>query len=154
MHSLCRIPCLVLLVAVAGSEPQAAPLVPSPVDRPVLVTTEAGPQLFQLLSGGDSLSFPVSGPTTLDVVARRRLPAASVSPPPVPLQLLGDGEAFLTVQVGQPHDPLAQARDGGGGVTSGPDVAEVQVPPGGLTLTLVSADGAPDLFVRIDSRAD
>lgn len=143
-----------LLLALGHEAAWGAPVAPDEAEHPVLVTTAAGPEIFHLLSGGAVLTFPVKGPRTVEVVARRRLPAASVTPPPVPVALLGDGQAFLTLQVGQPRDEAATARDDGGGVTSGADIARVDVPAGGLSLSVRSAAGAPDVYIRVDTRTD
>lgn len=157
MHPPARalvVPLLVAAMGVLAPRAWADAVAPTRADRAVLVSTAAGPQVFHLLKGGDSLAFAVTGPRKLDVVARRRLPAADITPPPVPLTILGDGQSFLTMQVGQAHDPAAKVRDGGGGATSGPDIARVEVPEKGLELRVKSAPGAPDLFVRVDARVE
>lgn len=132
---------------------EAPPVVPERGDRAVLVTTPDGPEIYHLVRGGESLGFTFAeaGPAT--VVARRRLPAATITPPPVPVEVLGDGERFLVLRVGQAHDPQATIHDGGGGAPSAPDIARVDVPSGGRTLTVRTEPGAPDIFVRVSAGA-
>ena len=137
-------------VASSGAAWAGPPVPPTRPDRAVLVKTASGPEIFHLLQGGEPLSFRFeeAGPAT--VVARRRLPAATITPPPVPVEVLGDGERFLVMRVGQAHDPAATIHDAGGGAPSAPDVARVDVPEGGRTLTFRLEPGAPDVFVRVE----
>lgn len=125
----------------------AGPLLPSRADVSVLVSTSAGPVVHQRVSGGASLTYTVTGPQTLYLKARRRLPGAEHCPPPIPVEVLGDGQSFLTLQVGQCVDGKARIHDAGGGAASAPDVARVDVPAGGQALVLRSPANAPDVFV-------
>ncbi len=142
-----------LALGLALSRPShAEPVPPTEADRAVLVSTPQGPEILHLLRGGESLSFATRGPGELEVVARRRLPSPTITPPPIPVLLLGDGQTFLTLQVGQPADSQAKVNDAVGGTISAPDRARVEVPAGAERLTLRSAAGAPDVFVRVERR--
>ena len=137
-------------VAAIGLARAADPVPPTRPDRAVLVKTASGPEIFHLLQGGEPLSFRFEAAGPVTVVARRRLPSATITPPPVPVEVLGDGERFLVLRVGQAHDTQATVHDAGGGAPSRPDVAQVDVPDGGRTLTFRSEAGAPDVFVRVE----
>jgi len=112
--------------------------------------------VYHRLEPGGSLDFATTGPATLIVEVRRRLPAVGDRPPGVKVRVLGDGALVMELVAGQPAVAGTRIHDGRGGTLSGPDRATVTVPAGGERLTLEAPAGGTDLLVQVktDAAAD
>ncbi|MCP4803883.1 MAG: hypothetical protein GY913_14320 [Proteobacteria bacterium] len=136
---------LLLLAAPAFADEELAP---TDNATPSLVRSADDGGVYHPIAVGDVLEFDVTGPVTLNVEVRQRLPSADAAVDTVKVQAKGDGMLILTVKVKKGPDG-GSILDGQGGIPTRADKAEITVPPGQHIFSLEPVDAPYPLLARV-----
>ena len=136
---------LLFLSSPAFADKELAPMEPS---APALVRSVEDGGVYHPIPIGERLEFDVTGPVTLNVELRQRLPSADATVDTVKVQAKGDGMLILTVKVKKGPDG-GSILDGQGGVPTRADKAEITVPPGQHIFSLEPVDAPYPMLARV-----
>ena len=126
---------------------------PAEETLPAIVRATSGGGVYHPLAADGTLTYDVTGPVTLEVDLRQRLPNASAPVSTVKIAAKGDGMLILTVKVKGGPDS-ASILDAQGGVPTVADRAEITVPPGQHLFTLEPIDAPYPLLARVIALSD
>ncbi len=123
-------------------------LSPTGGSAPTVVRSAEGGGVYHPIAPDGVLSYDVTGPVTLEVNIRQRLPTASAPVDTIKVAAKGDGMLILTVKLKGGPDS-GSILDATGGVPTVADRAEITVPPGQHVFTLEPIEAPYPLLARV-----